>query len=56
MKCVAVKIANVNQGHDAKMANHIGNFTYVLKLVSKSFCIQKCNLRPMLFPVSYFEL
>ena len=30
--------------------------TFVLKLVSRSFRIQQCNLRSTLLSVSYFEL
>ena len=49
-------VGMVNRGYDGKMTDHVGNFTFVLKLVSESFHIQKCNLRPTSFPVAYFEL
>ena len=38
------------------MIDHFGNSTFIVKLVSGSLHIQKCNLRPNLFPVAYFEL
>ena len=53
---LAIKIVDLNLGYDNKMADHISNSTVVLKLVSGSFCIQKCNLRPTSYAVAYFEL
>ena len=50
---LAIKISNVNLGSDGKIGS---NSTFVLKLVSRSFQIQKCNLRLTSFPVAYFEL
>ena len=44
-----------NLGYDGEIADHVSNSTFVLKLVSESFCIQKCNPRPASFPVAYFE-
>ena len=41
---------------DGKIADQLGNSTFILKLVSGSFHIQKCNLRPTLITVTYFEL
>ena len=38
------------------MVDHVGNSAFVLKLVSGSFHIQKCNLRPTSFPDAYFKL
>ena len=38
------------------MADHVGNSSFVIKLDSVSFHIQKWNLRPTLFPVAYFKL
>ena len=35
-----IKIAHIHLGYDNKMADHIGNSTFVLKLVSKSFGIK----------------
>ena len=52
----AIKIANINLGCDGKMEDHVDNTTFVLKLVSGSFRIQKCNLRSTSFSVAYFEL
>lgn len=52
----AVKIADVNLGSKSKMEHHFGNSTFVLKLVSESFHIKKCNLRPTSFPDEYFEV
>ena len=48
----AIKTANLNLRYDDKMADHISNSIFVLKLVSTSFHIQKCNLRPTLFLVA----
>ena len=48
----AIKIPNVNLRYNSKMG---GNSTFILKLVSRSFRIQKCNLST-LFQVAYFEL
>ena len=49
-----MKVVDVYPGYDSKMVDHIGNSTFVLKLVSGSFCIRKCNLRVTLLPVAYF--
>ena len=48
-----IKVPGINLGYDSKIG---GNSTFVLKFVSGSFCIQKCNLRPTSVPVAYFEL
>ena len=48
-----IKIPDFNLGYDSEMD---GNSTFILKLVSESFCIQKHNLRAISFPVAYFEL
>ena len=50
---LAIKIPNINLGYDSKMG---GNCNLILKLVSRSVHIPKCNLRTILFPVAYFEL
>ena len=44
----AIKNADINLGCKDKMADHIGNSTFILKLVSRSFCISKCYLKPTL--------
>ena len=46
----AIKFAELNLGYDGKMVDHISNSTFVLKLVSRSFCVQKCILRPAFVP------
>ena len=52
----AIKIVELNLGYDSNMADHVGNSTFVLKLVSGNFRIQKCNLKPTSFLAAYFEL
>ena len=47
-----MKIADVNLGYDSKLVDHVSNSIFVLKLLSGSFCIQKCNVRPTLLPVA----
>ena len=47
----AIKIVDIN-----KMVDHVVISTLILKLFSRSFRIQKCNLWPTSFPVTYFEL
>ena len=49
----AIKILGVNLGYNGKMG---GNSTFLLRVVSGSFGIQKFGLRPTSFPVFYFEL
>ena len=46
----AIKIADVNLEYNSKMTDHNSNL--VLELVSSSFCIQKYNLKPTLFPAA----
>ena len=52
----AIKLANLNLEYNGKMAGHSSNSAFVLKLVSRIFCIQKSNLRTTVFPAAYFEL
>ena len=49
---LATKIANIKLGHDGRMVDRTSNSTFTLKLVSRSFCIQKCILRPTLFQLA----
>ena len=51
----AIKTANVNLVYDGKMADHVGNSIFVLKLVSGGFRSQNNNLSPTSFPVAYFK-
>ena len=53
---LAIKIANINLGYDGRIVDHIGNSTFLLKLVRRGFLIQKRDLRPISFPVVYFVL
>ena len=36
----AIKLAGINLGCNGKMADYVGNSTFILKLVYKSFLIQ----------------
>ena len=40
---LAIKILHIVLWYNDKMGS---NYTFILKLVSRSFCIQKCYLRP----------
>ena len=52
MRHFEMKIPDINPGFYSKI---YGNSTFVLKLISGSFCIQNCNLRPTSFPVAYLN-
>ena len=42
-----------NLGYDSRTGR---NSTFILRLGRRSFCIKKCNLKPTLFSVAFFEL